>query len=246
MAARFALLRQPQTRIDLPAAARILAPFERVDQAEMLQRLHERPGVLIQGLTEQEAISAGALLAQAEMSVRMMNVDQLVEVPKAPRSTVSGVRISDESLHIRSTKWEGDIPWQQVHLIDIVQEMEVDRKLVVASDDPLHRQPGDPPIYKTDIRVEVFLEIICRDPILRMRIDRRRLNYSDTGLTLHTNREKNFRAVCIAIKMRSEMALAGPGFHWISQGNNTNRQSRNTRERFENFATWMLTLEQVD
>lgn len=246
MAARFALLRQPQTRIDLPAAARILAPFERVDQAEMLQRLHERPGVLMWNLTEQEAISAGALLAKEEMSVRMVETDHLVEVPKPPRSTVSGVRIDDEALHIQSSKWAGDIPWQQVHLIDIVQEMEVDRKLVLASDDPLNRQPGDPPIHKTNIRVEVFLEIICRDPILRMRIDRRRLNYSDTGLTLHTSREKNFRAVCIAIKMRSDMALAGPGFHWISQGNNTNRQSHNTRQRFENFATWMLTLEQAD
>jgi hypothetical protein len=75
----------------------------------------------------------------------MVEADRLVEVPKPPRSTVSGVRIRDDALHIRSSKWAGDIPWQQVHLIDIVQEMEVDRKLVLASDDPLHRQPGDPP-----------------------------------------------------------------------------------------------------
>lgn len=246
MPLHYAILREANCRLDLAAAAEILAPVHQVNKVEMLQSLHDRPGVLAWDLPLAAARDAAEAMGRAQMPCRLVREDRLICLPDAPRSTVSAARLENEHLVFRSHEWEGQVPWESIRLLDIVQEVKVTTLVVPPQD-----QPGtDGPTRKMALRrtkmdVGVFLEIVCIDPILRMRIDRTQFRYKSTGLKMHTSRELNFRALAIALHMRSPAALAGPGFTWIAKGNNSHHPSGNTRTKFENFATWLLTVEEA-
>lgn len=246
MPPRYAILREADCRLDLTRAAEILAPLHSLARAEMLQALHLRPGVLAWNLTEATCGEAVQALAAAGMPCRTIQEDELVAIPAAPRTSLRSADFHDDHLVFRSVEWEGQVPWEKIRLLDIVQEMKGETELVP---NPYQTAPATTYAKPRMVRrarfdVRVFLEIICADPVLRMRVDRSQFGYNTTGLKMHSSRELNFRALCIALHMRSPAALAGPGFSWIAKGNNSHHPSGNTRAKFENFATWLLTVEQ--
>ncbi|RCS52687.1 hypothetical protein DTL42_07560 [Bremerella cremea] len=245
MSHSYAILREADCQIEPAQVASILAPLLGMAQVEVRQALHDRPGMLAWDLPLEVAREGAQGLILAGMPCRAVRDDHLIAVPEVPRNTIRSAVFEGEHFVFRSAEWEGHVPWENIRLLDIVQEVKAATELI--GDVPSHL--GSDPrsnqrhVRRTKIDVSVFLEIICTDPVLRMRIDRSLFNYKSTGLTMHTNREKNFRALCIALNLRCPAALMGPGFHWIANGNNSHHASGNTRKKFENFATWLLTVE---
>ena len=245
MTQSYAILREADCQLDQAQAAQILAPLLGMARAEVQQTLHDRPGMLAWDLPPEIARDAAKGLILAGMPCRTVREDHLIAVPDAPRNTVRSATFEKEHFVFRSAEWEGHVPWANIRLLDIVQEVNAATELV--NDVPSHL--GSDPrsnrhkVRRTKFDVSVFLEIVCANPVLRMRIDRSLFNYKSTGLKMHTNREMNFRALCIALNMRCPDALMGPGFHWIANGNNSHHASGNTRKKFENFATWLLTVD---
>lgn len=239
---RYAILREADCRVDLDKAAEIMGPYLGLAKAEMVQALHNCPGILANHIDYDAAREMAKALILAGMPCRVVHEDHLIHVPATPRMPVRGMEFLDEHLVFRSVEWEGHIPWQHIRLLDIVQLVE-EKVEIVSVIDGNRESHNKKPERKARFEVSVFLEIVCSDPVLRMRIDRSQFRYKSTGLTMHTNREKNFRALCIALHMRSPDALIGPGFAWLSKGNNTHHQNGNTLKKFENFATWLLTVE---
>jgi len=246
MADQFALLREPNCRLDLEQASRILGPVEGLEPTEMIHRLHDRPGILASRLPSKTAQLASFDLAAAGMPTRVISEECLIEIPRPPRATVKSAEILEDRLIFRSVEWQGEIPWSQIRLLDIVQDTTTSRERVrsVLSINDHSSDRLESNAFETKFQVQVYLEVVAVDPLIRMRMDRDHFNYKQTGLKLHTNREKNFQAFAIALQMRSTFALAGPGYKWLSQGNNSTRNSKNSSSRFENFATWLLTIDQ--
>ena len=245
MTQTYAILREVDCQIDPVRASQILSRFIRLSRAEVQQALHDRPGMLAWDMSEDDAREAAKGLILAGMPCRVIREDHLTRLPSLPRNTIRSAALEEEYLVFRSLEWEGHLRWENIRLLDIVQEVKAATELV--NDVPGHL--GSDPrsnrrkVRRTKFDVSVFLEIVCAEPVLRMRIDRAQFSYKSTGLKMHTSRELNFRALCIAINMRCPDALMGPGFHWISKGNNSHHASGNTRKKFENFATWLLTVE---
>lgn len=238
----YAILREADCRLDLDKASEIMGPYLGLAKAEMLQALHNSPGILADHVEYDAAGDMSKELILAGMPCRVVHEDHLIHVPAIPRVTIRGMEFMDEHLVFRSVEWEGRIPWQNIRLLDIVQEVE-EKVEIVSVIEGNRESHSKKPERKARFEVSVFLEIVCSDPVLRMRIDRSLFRYKSTGLQMHTNREKNFRALCIALHMRSPDALIGPGFAWLSKGNNTHHQNGNSLKKFENFATWLLTVE---
>ncbi|MEW4455118.1 hypothetical protein AB1L30_20795 [Bremerella sp. JC817] len=241
----YAILREADCRIDRARAAAILGRCLKQAPAEILQELHDRPGILARNISADVAREAAKGLILAGMPCRVVMEEQLVLVPATPRNTIREMEFYDDCLVFRSLEWEGRIPWDQIRLVDIVQELESITELVPSTTDDgtSDTRRAKRSIRTTRFELSVFLEIVCVDPTLRMRIDRSQFRYKSTGLKMHTSRELNFRALCIALHMRCPNALTGLGFAWISKGNNSHHQSGNTRKKFENFASWLLTME---
>ncbi|PQO31128.1 hypothetical protein C5Y96_12295 [Blastopirellula marina] len=238
----YAILREADCRLDLDKASEIMGPYLGLAKAEMLQALHNSPGILANHVEYDAARDISKALILAGMPCRVVHDDHLILVPAIPRVTIRGMAFTEEHLVFRSVDWEGHIPWQHIRLLDIVQEVE-EKVEIVSVIEGNREGHSKKPERKAHFEVSVFLEIVCSDPVLRMRIDRSLFRYTSTGLKMHTNREMNFRALCIALHMRSPEALIGPGFSWLSKGNNTHHQNGNTLKKFENFATWLLTVE---
>ncbi|MBA2117504.1 hypothetical protein [Bremerella alba] len=242
MSDTYSILREADCRIDLDRAAEIMGPHLGLAKADTVQVLHDRPGVLAKMVPYDAARDMAKALILDGMPCRVVHDDHLVRIPSPPREAVRGMEFSDEQLVFRSVEWEGYLRWDNIRLLDIVQDVaeKVEFVTIEESDGESHSHRTE---RKSRFDVSVFLEIVCSDPVLRMRIDRNQFRYKSTGLKMHTNREMNFRALCIAIHMRSPDALIGPGFAWLSKGNNTHHQNGNTLKKFENFATWLLTVE---
>ncbi len=238
----YAILREADCRLDLDRASAIMGASLGIVKAEMLQTLHDRPGLLAENVPYDAARETAKALISAGMPCCVVHEDHLVVVPDMPRSTIRSMAFEQTQLVFRSTEWEGYVPWENIRLLDIVQDVQekVEIIAVTESDGESHRKKTE---RKAHFDVSVFLEIVCSNPVLRMRIDRNLFRYKSTGLKMHTNREMNFRALCIALHMRSPNALIGPGFAWLSKGNNTHHQNGHTLKKFENFATWLLTVE---
>lgn len=238
----YAILREADCRLDLDKASEIMGPYFGLAKAEMRQSLHNSPGILADHVEYDAARDISKALILAGMPCRVVHDDHLIHVPAIPRVTIRGMEFTDEHLVFRSVDWEGRIAWQHIRLLDIVQEVE-EKVEIVSVIEGNREGHSKKPERKARFEVSVFLEIVCSEPVLRMRIDRSLFRYKSTGLQMHTNREKNFRALCIALHMRSPDALIGPGFAWLAKGNNTHHQNGNTLKKFENFATWLLTVE---
>ena len=245
MSTNYAILREADCRLDRRAAAAILAPHMGLSNAEMLQSLHDRPGILAWDLPHDAARDAAKALIVAGMPCRAVHEDHLIEVPGLPKTTVREMEFYEELLIFRSSGWEGHVPWTSIRLLDIVQESVTKTILVASAPDECSAdpRPTSASVRHRKFELGIFLEIVCTEPIMRMRVDRSMFGYKTTGLKMHTNRELNFRALCIAIHMRSPDAMTGPGFAWISKGNNSHHNNGNTRKKFENLASWLLTLE---
>jgi len=238
----YAILREANCRVDLDKASEIMGPPLGLAKAEMLQALHNRPGILAKNVEYDAAREMAKQLILAGMPCRVVHDDHLIRVPTPPRVPIRGMEFPEQHLVFRSAEWEGHIPWENIRLMDIVQEVEEKVEIISVTEGNSESNTKKPE-RKARFEVSVFLEIVCAAPVLRMRIDRNQFRYKSTGLKMHTSREMNFRALCIALHMRSPDALIGPGFAWLAKGNNTHHQNGNTLKKFENFATWLLTVE---
>ncbi|MBI1248788.1 hypothetical protein GC197_13220 [bacterium] len=245
MSTNYAILREADCRLDRNKAAKLMAPLLGLSYAEMLQDLHDRPGILARNVPHDAAREAAKTLIVAGMPCRVVHEDHLIEVPVPPKTTVREMEFYEEHLVFRSTGWEGHVPWKSIRLLDIIQESTTKTELVPSAPDECSADPRPTAatLRRRKFELGIFLEIVCTEPVMRMRIDRSLFGYKTTGLKMHTSRELNFRALCIAMHMRSEDALTGPGFAWISKGNNSHHNNGNSRKKFENLATWLLTLE---
>ncbi|MFI4876275.1 MAG: hypothetical protein ACIALR_13080 [Blastopirellula sp. JB062] len=247
---QFALLRDPSAPFSVGEAATILARYAGAVPAEFLQTLHRRPGVLLRKLSEKSALEAAAALRRSNIFVRVFAEKELVDVPAPPRYPLKGAVIEPDAFVVDVPKWTGRIPWDKFFLLDVVPEF-------VRQSGTLQLDPHDSELYaesnstaasitsKPRTSITVYLEILCRDPLLRMRIDRNAFAYRKAGITIVPSREANFRTLVSMIQNRSVSAVIGPGFMQFSKGWNSTRESNYDRTRFENLATWLLTIEQV-
>ncbi|UUO06835.1 hypothetical protein M4951_00640 [Blastopirellula sp. J2-11] len=247
---QFALLRDPDAQFSVRDAAAILAPFSGEIPAEFLQTLHRRPGVLLRNLSEKEALEAAAALGRADIAVRVVGENKLVEVPAPPRYPLKSAILENDAFVVDVPRWTGRIPWEKFFLLDIVPEF-------VRKTGTLELDPHDSQLYaetnsstaslssRPRTSITIYLEILCRDPLIRMRIDRNAFAYRKAGIPVVPSRETNFRTLAEIIQSRCDNAVIGPGFSQLNQGMNSTKESNYDRARFENLATWLLTIQGV-
>ncbi|MCC9606611.1 hypothetical protein LOC68_16995 [Blastopirellula sp. JC732] len=247
---KFALLRDPTAPFSVQDAAPILAPFAGVIPAEFLQTLHRRPGVLLRDLTEKDALDAAAALGRADIPVQVVAESDMVEVPAPPRYPLKSAVLADDAFVVDVPRWTGRIPWDKFFLIDIVPEfvrktgsMQLDphesQLLAEANTDQTRIQPA----ARTSLTV--YLELLCRDPLIRMRIDRNAFAFRKAGIPVVPSRETNFRTLVETLQERCVNAVIGPGMRQLLKGMNSTKESNYDRARFENLAAWMLTIQGV-
>lgn len=247
---KFALLRDPSAGFSVSDAAPILAPFAGEIPAEFLQILHRRPGVLMQGLSEKNALDAAAALVRAEITVQVVAEADLVEVPAPPRYPLKSAILEKDAFVVDVPRWTGRIPWDKFFMLDIVPEFV--GKTTAKELDP-HASNLYAEINTDTTRVKpsartsltVYLEILCLDPLIRMRIDRNAFAFRKAGIPVVPSREANFRTLVESLQQRCVDAVVGPGLLQLIKGANSTKETTYDRARFENLATWLLTIQGV-
>lgn len=249
--AKFALLRDPAARYSVQDVAAILAPYSGEIPAEFLQTLHRRPGVLLRDLSEKDALDAAAALSRADIAIQVIAEKDLVQVPAPPRYPLKSAILEEDAFLVDVPRWTGRIPWEKFFLLDLVPEFI--RKTGSTQQDPHESQlfaetNADPAAATTRAArtsITVYLEILCRDPLIRMRIDRNAFAFRKAGIPVVPSREANFRTLVETLQRRCTSAVVGPGMMQLLKGMNSTKESNYDRSRFENLAQWLLTIEGV-
>lgn len=247
---KFALLRDPSAAFEVADAAQILAPFSGEIPAEFLQILHRRPGVLMRGLTEKDALEAAAALVRADITVQVVAENDLVEIPAPPRYPLKSAILEKDAFVVDVPRWTGRIPWDKFFLLDIVPEFvgkSGARKLDPHASQFYAKTNTDTTRIQPSARTSltVYLEILCRDPLIRMRIDRNAFAFRKAGIPFVPSREANFRTLVETLQQRCVDAVVGPGLMQLINGANSTKETNYDRSRFENLATWLLTIQGI-
>lgn len=244
----YAVLREPIGKMDIGQAAMALAKaFARL-RVDVARELRDRPGILAEGLTRAQAEQAAVLLRQSGIGVFVMAESQMA-IPPEPIEIREG-KLAADGFAATTSAGPLTAPWNQIILLDcarvkheeFVQTQEIQ---MTANYDARHVGTFEPPVRtRQELRSswKEFLDVICYEPWLHLRIDRNEFRYHATGLPVRAVSYENFSTLLRAFKTRATNAALGPGVALLLDGDPRTRLASSSLKAHENHILWRLQL----
>ena len=244
----YAILREPRSKMDLRQAAAALAKVLGRVRIDVTQELRDRPGILADGLTQQQAQKAAGLLRQGGIGVFVMAQSQMA-LPPPPIEICDG-KLGEDGFSFIGPEGPITAPWGQIIFLDCarvgydeyVKEQQIQMTAYYSRADA---DAYDPPVVSREVRRskwKEFLDVVCYDPWVHFRIDRHSFRYAKTGLPLQSASHENFTQLIRAFKARAESAATGPGIRLLLDGDPRTRLSTAGLEAHDNYIQWRLQL----
>jgi hypothetical protein len=239
----FALLRQPRAELNSAKAAEVLAATLGRVRVDLQRELAERPGVLLRGLSADEAREAAGALDEIGVPTWVLPESKIV-VPPRPVAIRHG-KVEPEGFVFVDAHESKMAAWRNICYFDIVQILAAKNKIVVDREirDSSGRQISPREVrQKVETKWQEFLDVVCFDPAVHLRIDRSDFRYTDSGLPTHADPAKNYLGLVIAFKTRCESAVEGPGVELLFDGKPDTHQRVANPRIYENLLQWRLTI----
>lgn len=239
----YVLMGDGTSDVDPVAAARVLAPMLGHVRADLQQELVERPGLLAWGLAEPVAREAAAALKHVGIGVRVFANRDVV----APPSLVEVRRgeVLPEGFKFKSGGEFELARWDEIVYFDAVA-VQLTEKVVEVSREMVSTDEGvsyaNVPCQRLKASWDEFLDVICYQPWVHLRIHRDRFRYAEAGIPSHNSTAKRFLALVVQFKTRCDAAGEGPGVKLLFDGKSETRQRVPSMKMYDSLLIWRLTL----
>ena len=217
--ATYALLRKDDIELDTGVLAHLLAPILECPAADLQGQLARQPGILLSELPESVASQAARVLEQAGVGVWLLPQSDVVIPP--PMVEIRRGKVLPEGFQFKDAHATVLVPWEQVVYFDAVQ-IQTAKNVITHDREPVGGNDGvrwhDTVQQKLETGWQEFLDVVCHEPWVHLRIDKDQFRYPESGLPRHSNAMKNFLGLVIAFKTRCANATEGPGIGLLFDG----------------------------
>jgi len=261
----YALLLKSGAELNLRAATRILAVARGVAAPDVMKQLKDRPGILDEALTEDQALAATAAFPEAGMPVFAMPASDLVMLGQTIWARTAEMRT--DGLHVEgfeggpdsTQRKRADVPWPCIALIAaarVRREEVVTRtttRLEVKSIGGGAMRGGGVHVGLVPDKEKVtrgawsfLLDVLSADPPLHVRFDAARFNFATSGLPLAQTSFENFCRLAIVVAKRTPAARVDQGVRLVLDGNPLTRLDVPSLAAYDNLLRWKLELARLE
>ena len=235
----FAIVSTADAAIDPTQVARTIADPLGVPLADLIQK--QRSGILAERLSEPVAGRCVALSRAAGITVRAVPQSSVIELPEVV--TVKSGRPDEAAFFYVGSKNQGVVKWDDVLWVDLValQQRTFEKFNYVETGGAENDAVVEVRNPRWKPKQPIFVDLVCREPWLLLRIPQEPFDFAATGLTSFSSRRENIISLAAAIAAKASRARFGPGLKWM-QSNAAPREHRvQSQALYDGFLRWQLT-----
>jgi len=246
----YALLREPDSEIDVERASEILSLVCGRVRQDVMDLLRSSPGILIGGLSGDAAQTAIAEFKRAGMRVFAVRDSDMVILPRVTQ--VRQAQVREGGFRIISRRGAALCPWNEIIFFDSARVRYEKKVKRLETEPPRVMYYGRHGAAMSSYRVvrkthresdwHEYLDAVCYEPWTHFRILKEDFKYAATGLPMHPTREANFQALVVTFKVRCAKAREGPGIEHVFDGRPDIRARFPGIEAYENHILWQVQL----